>query len=187
MMQTERYTSYTQIDPAIWNRMAGIDCPFLRHEYLLALETSGSACAATGWQPCPILVSDATGRALGGVPLWIKSHSFGELVYDFAWAQAYQRAGLAYYPKLIAAIPFSPVTGPRLLVTPEAKQAAVATQLVAAARALADDTHASSLHWLFPDDSDRSTLESMGYLHRTGVQFHWQNRGYKSFDEFLNW
>jgi predicted N-acyltransferase len=185
LMQTERYTSYTQIDAGIWNRLAGAECPFLRHEYLLALETSGSACATTGWQPCPILVNDAAGQAVGGVPLWLKSHSFGELVYDFAWAQAYQRAGLAYYPKLIAAIPFSPVTGPRLLIAPKAERAAVSAQLVAATRALAEDSRVSSLHWLFPNESDRSTLESMGYLHRTGVQFHWQNRNYKSFDEFL--
>jgi len=184
-MQIERCTSYTQIDTATWNHLAGYDSPFLRHEYLLALETSGSACAATGWQPLPILVRDVSGRVIGGIPLWLKSHSFGELVYDFAWAQAYQRAGLAYYPKLIAAIPFSPVTGRRLLIDPEADRAVVVTQLIAAARDLADDTQASSLHWLFPDEEDRGALESMGYLHRTGVQFHWLNRGYRHFDDFL--
>jgi predicted N-acyltransferase len=184
-MQARRYTSYTRIPAGRWNALAGADNPFLRHEFLLALETSGSATAATGWTPAPIVVEDAHGAALGALPLWIKDHSFGELVYDFAWAQAYQRAGLRYYPKLIAAVPFSPAAGPRLLIAPGTDRAAIVRALDRAARALADDVQASSLHWLFTNPADTRDLETRGYLHRTGVQFHWQNHGYRNFDDFL--
>jgi predicted N-acyltransferase len=184
-MRTRRYTSYADIPAATWNRLAGSDQPCLRHEYLHALEASGSAAPATGWTPLPIVIEDDSGCALGAVPLWRKSHSFGELVYDFAWAQAYERAGLAYYPKLIAAIPFTPVAGTRLLLAPDAPRAAVTAALLASARELADETRASSLHWLFTDSADTSMLERHGYLHRTAVQFHWENRGYRDFDDFL--
>jgi hypothetical protein len=184
-MNIRRHTSYTDIAPAAWNALAGTDNPFLRHEFLLALEQSGSATPATGWTPLPITAEDEHGRTLGAVPLWLKTHSYGELVYDFAWAQAYARAGLRYYPKLIAAVPFSPVTGRRLLIAPDADRAAVSTVLATGARALADDLEVSSLHWLFPDEADTAALETLGFLHRTGYQFHWHNRGYASFDDFL--
>jgi len=184
-MRLRQHTSYTDIQPAAWNALLGTNCPVLRHEYLLALETSGSATTATGWQPLPLLVEDDTGRTIGAAPLWLKSHSFGELVYDFAWAQAYERAGLRYYPKLIAAVPFSPITGPRLLVAPDTDRQAVVTALVHGARELAGQTNASSLHWLFTDGTDTTALEQLGYLHRTGYQFHWHNRSYAHFDDFL--
>lgn len=184
-MRVRHHTSYAEIAAGDWNRLTGGASPFLRHEYLHALEASGSANTATGWTPLPITVDDDTGRLLGAVPLWLKRHSFGELVYDFAWAQAYERAGLRYYPKLVAAIPFSPVTGPRLLIAPDTDRAAVARLLVDAARAAADDTRASSLHWLFTDAGDTARLETQGYLHRTGYQFHWHNSGYATFDDFL--
>jgi predicted N-acyltransferase len=184
-MRLRQHTSYTEILPAAWNTLAGTDNPTLRHEYLLALETSGSATAATGWQPLPLLVEDNTGRTIGAAPLWLKSHSFGELVYDFAWAQAYERAGLRYYPKLIAAIPFSPIAGPRLLVAPDADRNSVFEALTRGARNLAEQTKASSLHWLFTDAADTAALEQQGYLHRTGFQFHWHNQNYTHFDDFL--
>ena len=184
-MRLRQYTRYADIAPESWNRVAGEDQPCLRHEYLHALEASGSATPATGWTPRPIIVEDDQGRALGAVPLWLKSHSFGELVYDFAWAQAYERAGLAYYPKLIAAIPFTPIAGPRLLLAPDAPRATVVDALVAGAHELADTSNASSLHWLFTDAANRVALEERHYLHRTGVQFHWENHDYRSFDDFL--
>ena len=184
-MRLRQHTSYTDILPAVWNSLAGTDNPSLRYEYLLALETSGSATAATGWQPLPLLVEDAAGRTIGAAPLWLKSHSFGELVYDFAWAQAYERAGLHYYPKLIAAIPFSPIAGPRLLVAPDADRHAVIEALARGARELAGQTKASSLHWLFTDAAGTAALEQLGYLHRTGFQFHWHNRNYTCFEDFL--
>lgn len=184
-VRLRQHTSYTDIPPAAWNALAGTDNPILRHEYLLALETSGSATAATGWQPLPLLVEDDAGRTIGAAPLWLKSHSFGELVYDFAWAQAYERAGLRYYPKLIAAIPFSPIASPRLLVAPDADRHAVVEALTRGARELAEQTNASSLHWLFTDATDTTTLEQQGNLHRTGYQFHWHNQNYTHFDDFL--
>jgi predicted N-acyltransferase len=184
-MQRRQYTSYTQIPAHAWNALAGTDNPFLRHEYLLALEASGSAVAAAGWTPLPLAIEDDGGRLLGAVPLWLKDHSFGELVYDFAWAQAYERAGLRYYPKLVAGVPFSPVTGPRLLIAPGADRAAIAERLLRGARELAEETQASSLHWLFTDAADSALLEQHGYLVRTGYQFHWTNHGYASFDGFL--
>jgi hypothetical protein len=184
-MQLRRHTSYTQIPPASWNALVGPEFPILRHEYLLALETSGSATAATGWQPLPLTVEDENGRALGAAPLWLKSHSFGELVYDFAWAQAYERAGLRYYPKLVVCVPFAPISGPRLLVAQDADRSSVIDALVQGARAIADETHASSLHWLFTDSRDTAALAARGYLQRSGYQFHWANQGYATFDAFL--
>ncbi len=184
-MRVHVYDSYTEIAADDWNRLAGGDAPFLRHEYLCALEESGSAAPARGWLPRPLAIEDETGRMLGAVPLWLKGHSFGELVYDFAWAEAYARAGLSYYPKLIAALPFAPVTSPRLLVARDADRTAVVDRLIAAARELADELGASSLHWLFTDDDDTATLERHGHLHRTGVQFHWRNPGYTGFDDFV--
>ena len=184
-MHLRQHTSYKDILPAAWNALTGTDCPVLRHEYLLALETSGSATPATGWQPLPLLVEDDAGRVVGAAPLWLKSHSFGELVYDFAWAQAYERAGLHYYPKLIAAVPFSPIAGPRLLIAPDADRQSVIDALLRGARDLAEQTGASSLHWLFTDPADTDTLGQAGYLHRTGFQFHWHNRNYTHFDDFL--
>lgn len=184
-MRQRQHTSYTAITPESWNALAGTDCPALRHEYLLALETSGSATAATGWQPLPLLVENDAGRIIGAAPLWLKSHSFGELVYDFAWAQAYERAGLRYYPKLIAAVPFSPIAGPRLLIAPDADRLAVIAALTQGARTLAEQTKASSLHWLFTDAADTAALAQQGNLHRTGYQFHWHNQNYADFDDFL--
>jgi len=184
-MHLLQYTSYKDIVPADWNALVGTSNPFLRYEYLSALETSGSASASTGWQPLPLVVRDNSGHTIGAVPLWLKSHSFGELVYDFSWAQAYERAGLGYYPKLIAAVPFSPVSGPRLLVACDVDRQAVINALIRGARELADQTNASSLHWLFTDKSDTATLEDLGYLHRTNYQFHWHNQCYAHFDDFL--
>ena len=184
-MQHRLHKSFSEIPAAAWNALAGTESPFLRHEYLLALETSGSTTSATGWTPMPITVEDDGGRTLGAVPLWLKQHSYGELVYDFAWAQAYERAGLQYYPKLIAAVPIAPIAGPRLLVAPGADRPAVIEALTRGARAVAEETNASSLHWLFTDAGDTATLEQQGHLHRTSYQLHWHNRDYRHFDDFL--
>jgi predicted N-acyltransferase len=184
-MQLRQHTSYMDIPAPAWNALAGTDNPFLRHEYLLALEASGSATTATGWQPLPLIVEDDSADIIGAVPLWLKSHSFGELVYDFAWAQAYERAGFPYYPKLVACVPFSPISAPRLLVAPDANRHAIVEALLHGARTLAETTRASSLHWLFTDPGDTTTLAEHGYLHRTGFQFHWKNENYADFEDFL--
>lgn len=185
-MQLRSCSSFAEIPADHWDHCAGTDMPMLRHAYLHALEMSGSASPAQGWQPLPLLAEDGSGQLLGAIPLWLKGHSFGELVYDFAWAQAYASAGLHYYPKLIAALPFTPVSGRRILLAPDANAEMVLPLLLDGARRIADRHHASSLHWLFTDRHDTALLEQHGYLHRTGIQFHWENRGYRDFEDFLS-
>jgi predicted N-acyltransferase len=173
----------TAIEAGAWNGIAG-EQPFLRHEFLVALEQSGCVGARTAWEPCFLVARDERGIA-GALPLYIKYDSHGEFVFDWGWADAYERAGRRYYPKLVAAVPFTPATGPRLLLRPGAP-ADVASKLVAAAREVAIDAGASSLHVLFPTDRERQTLESAGLLTRKGCQFHWANSGYESFEDFLS-
>lgn len=173
-----------QVDPAAWNALTGTDCPFLRHEFLATLEDTGCVGAGTGWSPSHLLLHDAQGL-LGAVPAYLKSHSWGEFVFDFGWAQAYSRHGLAYYPKLLVAIPFSPATGARLLVRPGAAQAEIADQLVAALERTTRELKLSSAHVLFMQDSDRARLEAAGWMLRRDCQFHWHNRGYTDFEAYL--
>ncbi len=170
--------------------------PFMRHAYLLAMEESGSASPETGWklqilslrdptQPSqPSQISQAlsqSGRLAGAMVLYIKPHSYGEYVFDWAWADAYQRHGLNYYPKAVAAVPFTPVPGTRLLADGETSQAA----LLEAAVNLAKQEAWSSLHVLFLSASDSKAAENAGWLSRHTVQFHWHNHGYENFDHFL--
>jgi predicted N-acyltransferase len=181
-LQLERLATLASVDAAAWNALAG-DSPFLRHEFLYALEQSGCVGAGTTWQPCYVVARDDRGLA-GALPLFIKYDSHGEFVFDWGWADAYERAGRNYYPKLVAAVPFTPATGRRLLLR-DAQDAAVAAHLLDAARATAEEIGASSLHVLFPTDSERQLLEGSGFLLRKACQFHWANDGYASFDEFL--
>ena len=154
--------------------------PFLRHAFLLALEQSGCACPATGWQP-RFLTLWRGNTLVGAMPLYAKIHSWGEFVFDWAWADAYQRHGLAYYPKLVAAVPFSPISGARLLAdSPE-----VRAELVRAALDLARDSAASSLHILFPPLPQAGEMREQGLLLRRGVQFHWHNPGHADFSAYL--
>jgi predicted N-acyltransferase len=162
----------SSLDAATWNALLAaqpLPTPFLRHEYLAALHASGSAVPATGWSPCFLLLERGT-ELLAAVPLYAKTHSYGEYVFDWAWAEAYARHGLRYYPKLLGAVPFTPVPGTRLL----ARDAAARTALVQALRQLlAQNTRLSSAHLLFIDDADRAALLADGWLLRQGVQFHW--------------
>jgi len=186
-MKISIVTQLDTIDRACWNTLeGGIDNPFLRHEFLAALERHGCVGEHWGWRPRHILLHDDQHRLIGAVPLYLKDNSYGELVFDWSWADAYQRNGLRYYPKLVSAIPYSPVTGARLLVHEDADRAAVESQLIAAARELVKEENASSLHWLFPDDAQMNRLEQFGFLRRTGCQFHWFNRGYESFDHYID-
>jgi predicted N-acyltransferase len=165
------------LDPDEWNRLAGTN-PFVRHEFLSALIETGCASARTGWRPQFLLLRRA-GALAGAMPLFLKSHSYGEYVFDWAWADAYARHGLEYYPKLLGAVPFTPVTGPRLLAASEREQEA----LLAAALELAQD--ASSLHVLFPTEAEARLMQDQGMLLRRTVQFHWRNEGYADFEAFL--
>ncbi|MGB7181886.1 MAG: GNAT family N-acetyltransferase [Burkholderiaceae bacterium] len=175
--------SLSLVPAADWNTLAG-DGPgavFVRHEWLSALETSGSVGADTGWQPLHLLLEDMDKKLVGAVPMYAKYHSYGEYVFDWAWADAYRRNGLDYYPKLLSAVPFTPIAGNRLMARDNTARAALAEGL----RIQAQRAKVSSLHILFPDDDGKKALSDAGYMIRTGVQFHWRNQGFKDFDEFL--
>ena len=177
-----------EIGQAAWNACAnlggGNPHPFTRHEFFVALEESGSADVKTGWRPLHLVI-ERGGRIEGILPLYLKGHSQGEYVFDHAWADALERAGGAYYPKLQAGIPFTPVTGRRLLVAAEADEAATRTALLAAGAAAVEQLSVSSLHITFPTEDEWLAAGELGYLLRADRQFHWENRGYTSFDEFL--
>ena len=166
---------------ADWDACAGADDPFLGHAFLSALEESGSAAAATGWRPLPIAIDGPDGRPDALLPAWLKSHSQGEYVFDHGWADAYSRAGGAYYPKLQIAVPFTPVPGRRLLT----RKPALAPALIAAAERVVDSNGLSSAHATFIDRSEIEIFERSGWLIREDSQFHWLNQGYERFDDFL--
>jgi uncharacterized protein len=177
--------SIAQIDAASWNSLTGAAQPFLRHEFLLALEESGCSVPRTGWTPRHLLIEDAQGRLLSALPLFRKTHSRGEFVFDFSWANAYAQHGLAYYPKLLSAVPFTPVRGPRLLHGPHADVKAMTRLLIKTAMEYARSEQLSSWHVLFPTDDTAESLKSAGLILRRDCQFHWYNHGYDSFDAFL--
>lgn len=174
----------SKIRAADWDECAGSDNPFVSHAFLDALEASNSACAETGWLPQHLVLEDGNGRLLGAVPMYLKSHSYGEYVFDHGWAEAYERAGGRYYPKLQVAVPFTPVTGNRLLIRPNAPPDA-GSLLVAAMVEVASRAKVSSLHVTFPTKQEYELLGEAGFLQRLGRQFHWENQGYGSFDDFL--
>jgi predicted N-acyltransferase len=169
---------------AEWNALTDGAYPFMRHEFLAALERTGCVGPGTGWEPCFVVLRDAAGLA-AAVPGWIKSHSYGEFVFDFSWAQAYARVGQPYYPKLVVAAPFTPATGPRLLVRADLDRRLVIPRLLGTVTGLARDNALSTVHVLFPDARDREALEAQGWLMRRDCQFHWTNHGYEDFDAFL--
>jgi len=177
--------SIAQIDAASWNSLIRDGQPFLRHEFLLALEESGCVAPRTGWTPRHLVIDAAHGRPVGAMPLFRKGHSRGEFVFDFSWAHAYAQHGLPYYPKLLSAVPFTPVRGPRLLVSPTADIKAVTDSLIKAAIDYARSEQLSSWHVLFPTDDTAERLRSAGLILRRDCQFHWYNHGYESFDAFL--
>jgi predicted N-acyltransferase len=168
-------------DPADWDRCAGTGDPFLSHAFLSALEDSGSATARTGWQPVPIAIDGADGRPTAVTPAYVKSHSQGEYVFDHGWADAWERAGGDYYPKLLIAVPFTPVPGRRLLAGSEA----LALGLIAAAEVVVRQHGLSSAHATFIAAEEVELFERSGWLIRIDSQFHWHNHGYSSFDDFL--
>jgi len=177
--QIEIVDSISQINAADWNKLAG-QHPLLSHAFFNALHESRSACAATGWTPHYLLLREH-GNLIAAMPLYLKNHSYGEYVFDWAWAEAYQRNGLQYYPKLLSAIPFSPVSAPKVLALDDASRCA----LLDAALQFAKESGVSSYHCLFLTSTEAAHLQAQGLMIRSGVQFHWQNSGYVSFDEFL--
>lgn len=182
-MQVDIVTDISGIRAGEWNRLAGDRWPFLRHEFLLAAERGGCVSPATGWSPRHVVIRER-GTLRAAMPLYEKTHSWGEFVFDWAWAEAYHRAGVAYYPKLVSAIPFTPAPSRRLLLA-DRKDAGLAERLVGAARELAEHSGHSSLHVLFPTAGELPLLEQSGLKLRKDCQFHWHNRGYRSFEQFL--
>ncbi len=175
------------LDAADWDACAGGDNPFVSHAFLSAVEESGSTGKRTGWLPQHAALRDEGGRLLAVAPMYAKSHSYGEYVFDGGWAHAFERAGGRYYPKLQVASPFSPVTGPRLLVRPDTGHPSMGltAALGGALQQACDQLSLSSVHVTFCHEAEYEALGEQGWLRRLGTQFHWENDGYGSFDDFL--
>ena len=184
-LRVEVLQSISSVPATDWNALRGTEYPFLRHEFLLALEESGCVAGNTDWQPCHLVLRSRAGAVLGAMPLFRKTSSYGEFVFDWSWADAYRRAGLHYFPKLVSAVPFTPATSTRLLHAQHADPEVIARQLLAGALELARELGASSVHVLFPTAAETARLASAGFLLRKDCQFHWSNRGYVDFDAFL--
>src|SRR5208283_4873294 len=185
-------SSLASVEPAAWDACAnaGRDPaerfnPFVSHAFLSALERSGSVGARSGWTPAHALIEDRAGRLAAAAPAYVKTHSLGEYVFDQAFAEAYRRAGGHYYPKIQVSVPFTPVTGSRLLLEKDAPEAARAA-LIGALRALCRSCGASSLHFTFATELEASALAEEGFLLRAGEQFHFINQSYRDFDDFLD-
>jgi predicted N-acyltransferase len=174
------------IDPAEWDACAGSGNPFVRHGFLAALEESESAGPRTGWLPRHATLRDGKGNLLACAPMYAKAHSYGEYVFDHAWANALSRAGGAYYPKLQVAVPFSPVPGPRLLVREGTDAPGLRRAMAAALAECSDALDCSSVHMTFCDQVEQDAAADAGWLRRQGVQFHWRNCSYRDFDDFLD-
>lgn len=186
--------SFRSIDRDAWANLEGTDRqtspetynPFVSHAFLSALEETNCATAQTGWLGQHLLLEDATGQLVGALPCYLKSHSQGEYVFDHAWADAWERAGGRYYPKLQCSVPFTPATGPRLLVVKGRDPAPVRMALAEGLKSLADKRGVSSAHVTFARADDMAAFVSTGYLHRTDQQFHFENPGYASYSDFLD-
>ena len=179
-------SAISAIDAADWDACAGDDNPFIGHAFLSALEESKSATAETGWLPQHLVLEDDGGAVLGCVPMYLKSHSYGEYVFDHGWADAYERAGGRYYPKLQISVPFTPVTGPRLLIRPGTDTDLVASALIGGIEQVAVRHGIATAHATFPTEAEWDRFGEAGWLRRAGQQYHWVNDGYASFDKFLD-
>ncbi len=175
----------TQVPATAWDRLVDTRYPFLRHVFLAGLERHGCVGEPFGWLPRHLLLRDEHDRLVAATPLYLKYNSYGEFVLDWAWADAYRREGLSYYPKLVSASPYTPATGPKLLLAPDAPPG-TDRALLQAARGLAEQMGVSSLHWLFPPGEQKDLMADAGLMIRTGCQFHWENQGYRDFDDYLS-
>ncbi|OZA76710.1 peptidogalycan biosysnthesis protein, partial [Polynucleobacter sp. 39-46-10] len=179
--------SLSGIDEGNWSNLLAPNAgPFLQYAFLNALEKTGCVGGNTGWQVAHLLVEDSESTLLGAMPLYLKRHSYGEFVFDWAWAQAYEQNNMPYYPKALSAIPFTPVRGPRLLVSPKADRDAVMEILVSGLKTLVSQNDLSSAHVLFPENDELEQFKKQGFMMRDSVQFHWHNAGYTDFEEFLS-
>lgn len=175
----------TKIERSAWEACAGHGNPSLSYDFLVAMERSGSVGRGTGWMPRPLTLESADGILLAAAPLYVKSHSYGEYIFDHGWADAYEKAGGRYYPKLLVGVPFTPVPGSRLLVRPGGDAPIHRRHLAEGLLAAAKQLEVSSLHINFPDATDSAVLTEVGLMQRVGTQYHWRNEGYKTFADFL--
>jgi uncharacterized protein len=174
-----------EVEAAAWDALGGDRNPLISHAFLAGLERYGCLGSTYGWYPRHVLVEDDAGRLLAAMPLYAKTNGYGEFVFDWAWESAWERSGLRYYPKLVASVPYTPATGPRLLVHPDADGTALRRLLIRQAVGFAGQQGVSGLHWLFPDATDLEALRAEGLALRMGCQYHWRNDGYRDFDDFL--
>ncbi len=179
--------SVHQVAEADWDGCAGVDNPFVEHRFLAALEDAGCLGGESGWHPHYVVARlGEDGPVAGIAPAYVKTDSYGEYIFDWGWAQGAQRAGLPYYPKITVAVPFTPATGPRLLVRPDASVDTVRNALIDGTFLLAERIRASGVHWLFCTESEADALSDRGLIWRETYQFHWHNAGYRDFDDFLD-
>jgi predicted N-acyltransferase len=185
MYRLTTHSAIADIPADQWNRLAGDDSPFLRHEFLDAMEHHGCVGESLGWLPRHLALQDAQGHLVAAAPCYLKFNSYGEFVFDWSWADAYRRKGLRYYPKLVIASPYTPATGPRLLTGDSPARRDHAHVLIQGAIRVAEEAGVSSMHWLFTTEDEQALLEGQGLLRRVGCQFHWHNRDYGSFEDYL--
>jgi predicted N-acyltransferase len=184
-MEIEIFTSIEDISHRQWENLAGNNQPFIRYEFLSALERNACVSQELGWITAHFALFDEQKKLVGVLPSYIKTNSYGELVFDWSWADAYQRTGLAYYPKLVTAIPYTPATGPRLLVKQNEHCESYKKALISAVLQFCHKQQFSSFHMLFPNQDDLEIARQMDMMPREGCQFHWYNREYSTFDDFL--
>jgi len=187
------HQSMTSFDANQWNSLLPSNNPFMRHEFLLGLEQSNCVCERLGWQNAHIAIysseaenTSTKGRLIGAMPCYIKGHSYGEYIFDWSWADAHHRHGLEYYPKLSNAVPFTPATGERLLISAQHDRQILEKALIDKAIELCETQNLSSFHSLFIEQQQADALKNLGCLTRHSSQFHWQNKEYKTFDDFLS-
>lgn len=184
-LRIELRASLEGIDALAWDALAGPNDPFVEHAFLRGLETTGCVDREAGWLPLHVTAWDEE-RLVGALPLYAKDNSWGEFIFDFAWARAAAQSGVPYYPKLVSMAPFTPATGKRLLLAPDVDEELVVRGLIAGARAAADEVGASSIHLLFLTQAERRQVSALGLRPRLSLQFHWDNDGYSSFDDYLS-
>jgi len=186
-MKIELASSLSNIDKNQWNKLNICNHPFTSYEFLNALETSNSVSTKTGWTPKHILVKNAANNLIGASPNYLKMHSYGEYIFDHSWANAFENAGGQYYPKLLSAIPFTPATGPRILLIPQKKKYDEIFKLIICTyEQLVKNNNLSSAHMNFITKQLSDTLNKRNWIKREGLQFHWYNKKYQSFDDFLD-
>lgn len=188
-LKAEIMGGVSRLNAAEWRALEAPSFPFFDHEFLGALERSRSVGRRSGWSPSFVVCRDGAGSLVGAMPLYLRTDSYGEYVFDWEWARAYREHGLAYYPKLTAAVPFTPATGPKLLVRPDlddGARAGVVRALLDGAGALGDERRVSSAHALFVPEGELGEFEGRGFMVRHSLQFHWRNRGYDDFSDYLS-